>query len=115
MNMRKHFLTVRVAKHWHRLTQEVVESPCLEIFKSRLDVVTGNKVWVALVDQGLGPDDLHRSRPTSTPPCYDFLLSRVMLPRVCVSRGKGVPVVSRSWISQRPFLPSQTRAWQKQN
>ncbi|KFV80285.1 hypothetical protein N308_05808, partial [Struthio camelus australis] len=42
LNLRKNFLTVRVTEHWHRLPREVVESPLLEIFKSRLDVILGN-------------------------------------------------------------------------
>ncbi|KFP51113.1 hypothetical protein N323_02243, partial [Cathartes aura] len=41
LNMRKHFVTVRVTEHWHRLPREAVDSPSLEIFKSRLDVVLG--------------------------------------------------------------------------
>ncbi|KGL81841.1 hypothetical protein N309_04095, partial [Tinamus guttatus] len=36
---RKNFLTVRVTEHWNRLPREFVESPSLEIFKTRLDAV----------------------------------------------------------------------------
>jgi len=32
LNMRKHFSTLRVTKHQHRLLREVVESPSLGIF-----------------------------------------------------------------------------------
>ncbi|KFV82948.1 hypothetical protein N308_15143, partial [Struthio camelus australis] len=42
LNLRKNFFTVRVTEHWNRLPREVVESPLLEIFKSRLDVILGN-------------------------------------------------------------------------
>ncbi|KGL75542.1 hypothetical protein N309_03694, partial [Tinamus guttatus] len=38
-NLRKNFLTVRVPEHWNRLPREVVESPSLEIFQTRLDAV----------------------------------------------------------------------------
>jgi len=39
LNMRKNFLPLRVKEHWNRLPRDVVESPSLEIFKSRLDKV----------------------------------------------------------------------------
>ena len=37
-NRRKNLFTVRVMQHWNRLPRDVVESPFLEIFKTRLHV-----------------------------------------------------------------------------
>jgi len=42
LNIRKHFFTLRVTEHWHRLPREVLESPSMGIFKSHLDTVLGN-------------------------------------------------------------------------
>jgi len=39
LSMRKNLFTLRMLEHWNRLPREVVESPSLEIFKTRLDKV----------------------------------------------------------------------------
>jgi len=40
--MRKNFFPLRLTEHWNRLPREVVESPSLEIFETRLDKVLYN-------------------------------------------------------------------------
>ena len=59
------FLTLRVTEHWTRLQKGAVESPSLEIFKTRLDAVLCSLLWVTLLRLGVGPDDPQRCFPTA--------------------------------------------------
>jgi len=52
MNTRKNFFPLRVTKHWNMLPREVVDSPTLEIFKTHLDEVLCNLLYVTLLWQG---------------------------------------------------------------
>jgi len=42
--IRKHFFTERVVKHWIRVAREVVNVPCLSVFKRHLDSVLKNRL-----------------------------------------------------------------------
>ncbi|PKU29481.1 hypothetical protein llap_20215 [Limosa lapponica baueri] len=64
LNMRRNFFPVRAAEPWKRLPREVVESSSLETFKTHLDTFLCNLLWVDLLWQGVGLDDLQRSLPT---------------------------------------------------
>ena len=37
LDIRKKIFPVRVVRHWHRLSREVVNAPSLAVFKARLD------------------------------------------------------------------------------
>ena len=44
LDIRNQFFTVRVVKHWNRLSREAVATPSLEVLKARLDGALSNLV-----------------------------------------------------------------------
>ncbi|KFP35395.1 hypothetical protein N324_02985, partial [Chlamydotis macqueenii] len=44
LDIRKTYFMMRVVKHGNRLPREVVDAPCLETFKARLDGALSNLI-----------------------------------------------------------------------
>ncbi|KFV19506.1 hypothetical protein N340_03307, partial [Tauraco erythrolophus] len=44
LDLRKKFFTLRVVRHWNRLSREAVAAPSLEVLKARLDKALSNLV-----------------------------------------------------------------------
>ena len=61
LDIRKRFFTVRVVRHWNRLSREVVDAHFLAVFKARLDGALSDLVlWKVslLIAGGLELGDL---------------------------------------------------------
>lgn len=70
LDVRKHFFSMRVGEHWNRLPLEVVDAPCLSVFRRHLDNALNNSLYL-LISSGVvrqldstifvGPLQLHYS------------------------------------------------------
>jgi len=58
LDRRKKFFTMRVAKHWNRLSREVVDVPSLETFKVRLNRARSKLGDILTHCTAVGLDDL---------------------------------------------------------
>lgn len=58
------FQNMSVAKHWPRLPRKAAGFPALGLFKTWLHADLSNLLCLGPFEQGVGLDDLQRSRPT---------------------------------------------------
>ncbi|PKU31188.1 hypothetical protein llap_18511 [Limosa lapponica baueri] len=65
LDIRKHFFTESVVKHWNRLPREMVDAPCLTVLKKHLDNALSNMLQL-LVSPEVVPSVFSRlNRPRS--------------------------------------------------
>jgi len=78
LDIKKKFFSMRVVKHWNRLSTEFVAAPSLEVFKARLDRALNNLVlWKVSLPKAGGLERGDLSLPTQTiliPGLYKALL-----------------------------------------
>ena len=81
LDFRKHFFTEKMVKHWNRLPREVIDAPCLSVFKRHLEnalklyALTFGQPWSG---QAVGLDDHCRSLPTATILFYSILFYSIL-------------------------------------
>lgn len=87
--MRKNFFTLRTQSTGTGCRERLWSLPSLEIFKSCLETMLCNVLWVALLEEGVGLDYLQKSLPLSLFLCLN------MMRKKCVKDSKSSQVKLR--------------------